>query len=274
MGSARTLSGSASGTGGRVRLAEGERREVDVLAVEVIGLGDLSGQVGEERYLQLSYSFLREVARIIRKFRGTITQRETERLLVFWGLERSSSKDLEMCVRCASELRGLSERFAEAKGVRVHVSMGVHRGPVIVGSDPKKILRKRRHRNYTPWGDTVKLASRLCERAALDELLVSQRVHEMLVEHGEFDPLPAIPVKWAAKEVTPFRLRRLRGRGEREASGRWIPRGEEFEYLQAGLERAARNEVSILSVEGEAGSGKARFVREIGELTRDREAAF
>jgi len=274
-GSARSLSGGSSAEGGdRVRLAQGERRQVDVLAVEITGLTDLAQSIGEERFLRLNYSFLKSIAVLVRKYRGSIIRQNADRLLVVWGLERSSSKDLELCVRCAAEFRGHAARFAELKGVEVHLSMGVHRGMVLVGSDPSSTLRKRRHRNFTPWGDTVKLARRLCDRAALDEVLVSRRVHELLVEHGEFDPVEAIPVKWGAGEVTPYRLRRLRSRGERGAAGRWIRRGEEFEILQRAITRAVSGQVTILSVEGEAGSGKARFVREVGEITRDRDVAF
>ena len=273
--SSRSFSGiSRSESNSRVRLAEGERRQVNVLAIEVIGLTDIADRIGEEDFLRLSFSFLKSVASLIRKFRGTIIRQDADRLMVFWGLERSSSKDLELCVRCASEMRGLSERYADAKGVRVHLSMGVHRGDIIVGSDPRKTLRKRRHRNYTPWGDTVKLARRLCERASLNEVLVSEKVQEMLVEHGEFDSLGAIPVKWGSGETQAYRLRRLRGRGERSAGGRWIRRADEFEILQKAIERAGQGDLSILSVEGEAGSGKARFLREIREITRDREVAF
>jgi len=275
VGSVRSLSGgSSSASAARVRLVQGERRPVDVLAVEITGLTDLAERIGEERFLGLNYSFLKSVAGLIRKYRGSIVRQNADHLLVFWGLERSSSKDLELCVRCAAALRGHMARFAEAKGVQVHLSMGVHRGMVLVGSDPSKALRKRRHRNYTPWGDTVKLARRLCERAGLDEVLVSERVHGLLDEHGEFDPLGAIPVKWGVGEITPYRLRRLRDRGERGAAGRWIRRGDEFEILQRVIGRASAGEVSILSVEGEAGSGKARFVREIREITRDRDVAF
>ncbi|MEE2828453.1 MAG: protein kinase, partial [Myxococcota bacterium] len=265
----------SGGTGsGRARLAQGERRQVDVLAVEVTGLTESAERVGEEELLRLNFSFLKTVAGLVRKYRGAIVRRDSDRLLIFWGLERTSSKDLELCVRCASDLRGLSERFAEVRGVRVHLSMGVHRGAVIVGSAPRRTMSKRRHRNFTPWGDTVKLARRLCDRAGLNEVLVSERVHDLLLEHGEFDPLAPVAVKWRSTEIVPFRLRRLRGRGERGASGRWIRRSDEFDRLQGVISQVAEGEASIFSIEGEAGSGKARFVREIREVTRDREVAF
>ena len=264
---------SSSASGGTpdlgTRLAQGERRQVEVLAVEITGLTDIAERVGEEGLLKLNFSFLKSMTALIRKYRGTISRLDADRMLVLWGLDRTTSKDLELCVRCASDLRRLSEKFAEAKGEAIHLSMGVHRGPVLVGP-----ARKKKKRSYTPWGDTVKLARRLCDAAGLDEVLVSERVYGMLLEHGEFDPLPEVPVKWAVGEVRPYRLRRLRGRGERGAAGRWVKRANEFDLLKRVIAEVAAGEGAVLVLEGEAGSGKARFVREIREITRDREIAF
>ncbi len=267
---------SATSSGGTPdlgsRLTQGERRQVEVLAVEITGLTDIADRVGEEGLLTLNFSFLKSLASLVKKYRGTITRLDADRMLVLWGLENTTSKDLELCLRCASDLRRLSEKFAEAKGQQVHLSMGAHRGAVLVGAPSRG--KRRRPRSYTPWGDTVKLARRLCETAGLDEVLVSERVYGLLSEHGEFDPLPPVRVKWSAGEVRPYRLRRLRGRGERSTSGRWVKRGSEFELLKQIIAEVASGETAVLALEGEAGSGKARFVREIREITRDREIAF
>jgi predicted ATPase/class 3 adenylate cyclase/tRNA A-37 threonylcarbamoyl transferase component Bud32 len=274
-----SISGLSSSGGtpdlGTVRLAQGERRQVEVLAVEITGLTDIADRVGEEALLRLNYSFLKSLAGLIRKYRGTITRVDSDRMMVLWGLEQSTSRDLELCVRCASDLRRLSEKFVEAKGEKVHLSMGVHRGPVLVSGDSKRKGRgRRKSRSYTPWGDTVKMARRLCEAAGLDEVLLSERVFGLLSEHGEFDPLAPLSVKWGSGEVRPYRLLRLRGRGERGAAGRWVKRGKEFEVLKDVIGRVVAGESVVFSVEGEAGSGKARFVREIREITRDRDIAF
>jgi eukaryotic-like serine/threonine-protein kinase len=273
------LSISGLSTGGGVAtdlssaVVQGGRRQVEVLAVEITGLTDIADRVGEEALLRLNFSFLKSLATLIKKYRGTLTRLDSDRIMVLWGLENASSKDLELCIRCASDLRRLSEKFAEAKGERVHLSMGVHRGAVLVAGGDKK-GRRRKHRSFTPWGDTVKLARRLCETAGLDEVLVSERVFGLVGEHGEFDPLPPVTVKWSVGEVRPYRLRRVRGRGERPSSGRWIKRADEFEALKQVIGRVAAGTASVLSVEGEAGSGKARFVREIREITRDRDISF
>ena len=267
-----SFSGLGQGTpslGGRI--AQGGRRQVEVLAIEVTGLTDLADRVGEEGLLKLNYSFLKSLATIIKKYQGRIVRLDADRLLVMWGLEKNTPKDLELCVRCAADLRRISEKFAEVKGERVHLSMGIHRGAVLVAAGAKK---KRGRNSFTPWGDTVKLARRLCDEAGLDDVLVSEKVFGLLGEHGELDPLPEVKVKWGVKTVRPYRLRRLRGRGERGKAGGWVKRADEFEILGDIIGTVASGTAAVLSVEGDVGSGKARFVREIKEITRDREIAF
>ncbi len=264
--------GSTPGLG-TAPMAQGDRRQVEVLAVEITGLTDIAERVGEELLLRLNFSFLKSLATVIKKYRGTIARLDADRLLIFWGLEDPTSKDLELCLRCASDLRRISEKFAEAKGEQVHLSMGVHRGAVLVAGGKKK-KRKRRHRGYTPWGDTVKQARRLCEAAGLDEVLVSEKVWGLTSEWGEFDELPEVGVKWASQTIRPYRLKRLRGRGERGSAGRWVKRGDEFEILLGMIKRVAQSRAAVLSLEGDAGSGRARFLREIREITREQEIAF
>ena len=262
------LGGGTPSLGGRI--AQGGRRQVEVLAIEITGLTDLADRVGEEALLKLSFSFLKSLATIIKKYHGRIVRLDADRLLVMWGLEKNTPKDLELCVRCAADLRRISEKFAEVKSERVHLSMGIHRGAVLVAAGS----RRRGRRSFTPWGDTVKMARRLCDEAGLDDVLVSEKVFGLLGEHGELDPLAEVKVKWGAGTVRPYRLRRLRGRGERGQSGGWVKRDDEFEILGEIIGNVAAGSAAVLSVEGDVGSGKARFVREIREITRDREIAF
>jgi serine/threonine protein kinase/class 3 adenylate cyclase/tetratricopeptide (TPR) repeat protein len=264
-----SLAGGTPSLGSRI--AQGDRRQVEVLAIEVTGITDLADRVGEEELLKLNFSFLKSLATVIKKYQGRIVRLDADRLLVMWGLERNTPKDLELCIRCAADLRRISEKLAEVKGERVQLSMGIHRGAVLVAA---RAGRARGRRSFTPWGDTVKLARKLCDQAGLDDVLVSEKVFGLLGEHGEFDPLGETAVKWRAGKARMYRLRRLRGRGERGQVGGWVKRGDEFETLRGIIAAVAQGKAAVLSVEGDTGSGKARFVREIREITREREIAL
>jgi len=286
VGSQRSVSlgwgADRSGTGGSSlagtpslasALSQGERRQVEVLAVEITGLTDIGDKVGEEQVLKLNYSLVKRLASLIRRYRGSITRLDGDRLLAFWGLRKHSSKDLELCLRCADELRELSSRFRADKGVAVHLSMGVHRGAVLVPGGGGRGVRGKR-RAYTAWGDTVKLARRLCESAGLDEVLVSERVAGVLNEWCEFESRESIPVKWSAGEVSPQSLLRIRPVSEGAERGSWVARGEECALFEDALAVSRTGQLVVLAVDGEAGSGKGRFLREMRSRVRESNIAF
>jgi len=251
-------------------LRQGQRRQVEVLTIEVTGLTDLSDRIGEEALLSLHYSLNRRVAKVVRSYRGTITRIDGDRLVVFWGLKRNSSRDLELCMRCAADLLQLQARFLRDKKVRVSLSMGVHRGSVLVPGS----RRRRRLAAYTPWGDTVKLANRLSQEAGLNQVLVSERVFSSLDSWCEFEAATTLQVKWSVGEVRAHRLLRIHRYGRHEHSGQWVQRGTELDVLGAALQATASGDTVLLGIAGEAGSGKGRFLREVRRIAAERERRF
>ncbi len=251
-------------------LRQGQRRQVEALRIEVTGLTDLADQVGEDVLLRLYYSLNKRIAKVVRSYRGKITRIDGDRLMVFWGLKRNSSRDLELCVRCAAELLKLPERFFAARKVRIALSMGVHRGSVLVPGGP----RHRRLPVYTAWGDTVKLTNRLCQEAGLGEVLVSEWVFRLLRPWCDFETATTLRVKWAAREVQAYRLLRTHRHAQGTHSGRWVPRGSELEVLGKALESAAAGRTVLVAVSGEAGSGKGRFLREVRRIAGESERLY
>jgi serine/threonine protein kinase/predicted ATPase len=268
IGTGSGLSSRTSTPGRDGSLRQGQRRQVEVLTIEVTGLTDLVERVGEDALLRLHYSLNKRIAKVVRSYRGTVTRIDGDRLTVLWGLKRNSSRDGELCVRCASELLQMPARFARERKVTLSLSMGVHRGSVLVGGG------RRRLPAYTAWGDTVKLANRLCQEADLNEVLVSEDVFGFVGRWCDFGAARALSVKWAAREVKAYRLLRTHRYGQREHSGRWVQRGTELDVLAAALEMAAAGTTVMVAIAGEAGSGKGRFLREVRRIAGERENSY
>jgi len=251
-------------------LRQGQRRQVEVLTIEVTGVTDLAERLGEDALLRLHYSLNKRIAKVVRSYRGTITRIDGDRLCVLWGLRRNSSRDLELCVRCAADLLQMPARFARDKRMPVSLSMGVHRGSVLVGGG----RRRRRLPAYTAWGDTVKLANRLCQEAGLNEVLVSENVFGSLGQWCDFEVARPLAVKWAADEVQAYRLLRTHRDGQRQHTGRWVQRGTELAVLAGALDSAATGKSVMVAIAGEAGSGKGRFLREVRRIAGERESSY
>jgi len=263
-----TASGLSERTGSQEMnssLRQGQRREVEVLVIEVTGLTERLERLGEDGLIRLQYSLNKRIAKVVRSYRGRITRIDGDRVVVLWGLGRNSSRDLELCVRCASELMQVPTQFGEDRGQRVSLSMGIHRGSVLVPGGRKR----RRLPAYTSLGDTVKLAHRVCQEAALGEVLVSQRVHDLLGAWCDCEPAAAFSVKWTRGEVHAYRLLRVHRHARREHSGNWVPRGREVDIFVSALEAAQGGSGSLVAIGGEAGSGKGRFLREVRHMATE-----
>ncbi len=256
----------------RERLAEGERREVYVLAADVLGIDRLTGTLDEAELLRFNYRFLRALVTIVRRHKGTLDRFYNDRFLIFWGLKRNWERDLEMCLDCARALADFGHTFDTGASGSIHLCMGIHRGTLAAGGQKSKGSRLRK---FVPLGDTLKLATRLCEIAEPDQVLVSDRVVSQANEERLFESLEPRPIKgW--EDPVPIHLLR-RDLDEVQVvpqAGSWIPRGDELGILHAALQRAREGEVTALEVVAESGAGKTRFLHEIHRSAVDEGFTF
>ncbi len=254
----------------RERLAEGERRDVYVLAADVLGIDRLSGHLDEAALLKFNYRFLRSLVTIVRRHKGTLDRFYNDRFLIFWGLKRTSERDLELCLDCARALAEFGSTFRTGGKETVHLCMGVHRGTLAAGATRDG----GRLRRFVPLGDTLKLATRLCEIAESDQVLVSDRVATQAEGH-RFEALePRLIKGWDEPIPLHLLLPQEDDAGTPPVAGSWIARGDEVTRVEALLEQVASGKSAGLSVVAEAGSGKTRFLLEVGRLAADRGFAF
>jgi eukaryotic-like serine/threonine-protein kinase len=268
-----TASGFSTATGSQgmeSSLSQGQRRHVEVLTIEVTGLTEGLDRLGEDGLLRLHYSLNKRIAKVVRSYRGRITRIDGDRVVVLWGLGRNSSRDLELCVRCADELLQVPARFEKERGQKVLLSMGINRGSVLVPGGSKR----RRLPAYTSLGDTVKLAHRLCQEAALGEVLVSEQVVGLLGSWCECEKKVQFRVKWSREVEQAHRLVRVHRHARREHSGSWVPRGLELDILGQALTAADAGQSVLVAIAGEAGSGKGRFLREVRRIVTEQGRKF
>ena len=254
----------------RERLAEGERREVYILAADVLGIDRLSGQLDEAALLKFNYRFLRSLVTIVRRHKGTLDRFYNDRFLIFWGLKRTSERDLELCLDCARALAEFGSTFRTGAKDTVHLCMGVHRGTLAAGATRDD----GRLRRFVPLGDTLKLATRLCEIAEPDQVLASDRVATQS-EGQRFEALePRLIKGWDTPIPVHLLLPQQDDAGTPPPAGSWIARGDEVSRVQQLLETVSGGKGQGLSVVAEAGSGKTRFLLEIGRLAGDEGFSF
>ncbi len=252
-GSLEAFPGSPGG-----RLSEGERREVYILAADVVGMDQLAERRDEEELLRHNYRFLKGLVQVVRRYKGALDRFYNDRFLVFWGLGRAAENDRALCLDCAQALARFSNAGPLAGKVGIRLCMGVHRGTLVAGA------RGRRLRRFVPLGDTLKLATRLAEAAEPDEVLISERVVAHAPDQGCFEAVEPLRIKGRPEPLPVFRLSDDPALLAGDAlAGRWIPRADEIDVLAGVLDRVGGGEPVVLVATAEAGAGKTRFLHEV-----------
>jgi tetratricopeptide (TPR) repeat protein len=126
------------------------------------------------------------------------------------------------------------------------------------------------HREYTVTGDSVNLASRLQNRAAPGETLVSDALHHVVAAAVDCEPLGEVEVKGLDAPLRVWRVAALRDAADQANRGTLVGRHAELRQFTATIEacrETGRGEAIV--VRGEAGIGKTRLIEQFTAIADD-----
>jgi len=206
------------------------------------------------------------MVRAVAEFGGAVAQVRPRGILAIFGLPTVHEDDVERAVRAALRIRDTHSTPAgagEASEAEWEFRCGIDVGRVLVddsdaGSDVLLL----------PVGSAVRTAAALEAAAAPGEILVSNRVRQIV--GSLFHACPAADGTNAARKRlgTAFAVGEQRAvdgkaRGVEGLGSRMVGRDGELESLVACLDRAIEGRGSIATVVGEAGIGKTRLLSEL-----------
>jgi class 3 adenylate cyclase/tetratricopeptide (TPR) repeat protein len=245
---------------------EGERKQVTVLFCDIANSTPLAERVGPERMHALLNGFFELALAEVHRNEGTINQFLGDGFMALFGAPLTHEDDARRAVTAAVNIRRkLRDRgsYAGLGGADLTVRMGLNTGLVVVGS-----IGDNLRMDYTAVGDTTNVAARLEQAAAGGEIMISESTARLV--RGEVRLLPAgsLSVKGKNEPVTAYKLlglaprRTAQERVAERAFGRFVGRDAELRRLGDLLAAAQRGEGGVVSVVGQAGSGKSRLLYE------------
>jgi adenylate cyclase len=174
--------------------------------------------------------------------------------------QRALDAALDMLERAA----GLAERWAARLGQRVTLHIGVHSGPVVAGS-----LGAAAGAAYAVTGDTVNTTARLLAAAAPGTVLVSDATYALTRHRFSFEPGGELTLRGKSEALVVHRLvgamaepRSGRGLGALGFGAPLVGRADELGQLKSAFDRMLRGRAQVVSLVGEAGTGKSRLIAE------------
>jgi adenylate cyclase len=159
------------------------RAHAVVLFADLRGFTSIAERLSPDAVVLLLNEYFSLLTEITFRHDGTIFHMAGDCLMVGFGVPLPQSDAPERAVITAREMLegfgGLADHWKEHHDIETGLGIGINEGEVIAGN-----VGSAAYMNYTIVGDTVNVASRLCQRARAGEMLFSRSFKRSLDERG------------------------------------------------------------------------------------------
>jgi len=260
---------------------EGERKQVTVMFCDMEGFTALSERQGPEEVYFLMDRVYEILIEKVHEYEGTINEMTGDGVMALFGapvaLEDGPQKAIRSAIAIQREIGAFNEGLRhERKNIPpVRMRVGIHTGPVVVGS-----LGNNLRVEFKAVGDTVNLASRVEALAEPGTILVTEKTFEEAEGYFRFEALGEKTIKGKAKQVKIYRVIGTSSRRSRfdVSAGRgltpFVGRERELELLLDGFERSKLGRGQAFSIVSEAGLGKSRLLYEFRKAIANENVTF
>ncbi len=171
----------------------GERAEpVTILSLDVRGFTALSAQMEPNEVVLMLNELFSVCIPIIFKYNGTVDKYVGDAILAVFGSPDPDDHQWENAVQAALEMQQAIHELGvrrESHDLPVcQVGIGIHTGAVLHG-----FIGSEEHMEYTVIGDVVNRASRYCDGAGPDEIIISETVFKHVSDLVEATPRSISP---------------------------------------------------------------------------------
>src|SRR5215510_7798084 len=184
---------------------DAERRQLTVMFCDLVESTKLSSQLDPEDWRDVVRAYQSACTEVIQRYEGHIAQLLGDGLLVYFGYPQAHEDDAQRAVRTGLRILDamgtLNTRLEMAKGIRLAVRIGIHTGPVVVGT-----MGSGGRYEQLALGETPNLAARLQSLAAPDTVAISDTTHRLVQGYFRCDDLGTPSLKGVE---TPMRVYRV-----------------------------------------------------------------
>ena len=259
---------------------EGERKQVTVMFCDMEGYTSLTEKLGSEEM----YSIMDQVYEIlihkVHNYEGTVNELTGDGIMALFGapiaLEDAPQRAVRSALAIHREINKFSDQLkSEKKMPPIKMRIGIHTGPVIVGT-----LGNDLRVEFKAVGDTVNLASRMEGLADPGTTYVTEDTFKLTEGFFRFEALGERQVKGKVEPVKVYQViapstRRTKFDVSAERGlTPFVGRERELELLLDGFQRAKLGKGQAFSIISEAGCGKSRLLYEFRKAVANEDVNF
>ncbi len=183
--------------------------EVTALFSDISGFTEMASQMQPRQVIELLNEYFKVMVEdIVFRFEGTLEKYIADALLAVWGSPYRQEDDAYRALQAAiamqwgmSELNDKWRKEGRYRHIQIHI--GLNTGLVAAGNiGSEKLIQ------YTNIGDTMNVASRICNVAKGGEILISQSTLDMVRKFTD-PPVTALPTVTVKGKSQPLQLYRV-----------------------------------------------------------------
>jgi adenylate cyclase len=248
---------------------EADRRHVTVLFADLSGFTALSERLDPEQIRAFQNALFEVLARAIARYDGFVEKFVGDAVLAVFGAPVAHEDDPARACHAALDMMqggaALGEAWTQRLGQSVTLHVGIHTGPVVAGS-----LGGAAGAAYAVTGDTVNTTARLLAEAAPGTILVSETTQALVGHRFAFEAAGELTLRGKAEPIVVHRLQgalaepgSARGLAALGLATPLVGRRRELEQLLDAFARMRGGQAQVVSLVGEAGTGKSRLIAEL-----------
>ena len=254
---------------------EGERRQVTALFADIQGYTPLSEALGEEATFKVMERVYECMITAVLAEEGSVQELTGDGIFALFGapiaLEDAPVRACRAALALQEKMLSLGEELHAGLGIRPLARIGIHTGPVVIGT-----LGTDLRMEFKAVGDTVNLASRLESMAEPGHIFISEATYGLVAPFVDCLCMGEHHIKGKAEPQKVYHLEGIKEQALRfEASLQrgltpLAGRSEELDLLEHYCDKAGQGSPLLLLVIGEAGVGKSRLLYELKRRVENR----
>lgn len=173
---------------------KGERAVLTVLFSDMRGFTAMSERVDVDLLVEMINRHLGAMTEVVLANDGTLDKFVADEVMAIFGAPVSIHDHATRAIRTALGMQEAQRALIREWGSRGYdlppIGIGINTGEMVVGN-----IGCDQQMDYTVLGDVVNVASRLCEAALGDQILITADTYELVADEVQAQKLPKIQVK-------------------------------------------------------------------------------
>jgi class 3 adenylate cyclase len=185
--------------------------EVTALFSDISGFTELAARMQPRQVITMLNEYFKVMVEdIVFRFEGTLEKYIADALLAVWGSPYRSDDDVTKALQAAIAMQWamtkLNQKWAEERTFpQIQIHIGLNTGLVAAGNIGSEQLIQ-----YTNIGDTMNVASRICNVAKAGEIVISDSTLAQLQQRGQTSlPVKALELVTVKGKSQPLQLYRV-----------------------------------------------------------------